>query len=329
MVDPIQSPKPWRRRGLAVLVAAVALGAGAVAVAYQRDMAQARTRIAGRSAMIDSPYGPIEYADVGAGQPVLLIHGSGGGFDQGLDFSDAIPRERFRVIAPSRFGYLASGFPDGASPELQADALAYLMRSLGIDRTLVFGGSAGALSAMQLALRHPQLCRGLILFVPAVYAPDRAANTSAAPPAVMGAVIRPMLASDFLFWAAIRAAPDQMTRLLLATDPALLKRASASERRRVRQALLHVLPVSARRRGLMLDSATAGDPPPFPAERIACPLLAISARDDLYGTDKAARHVASEVPGSRLILYGEGGHMLVGHDAEAWQAITRFAGENP
>lgn len=318
-------PGSWRRWALAMGVGAAAIGIAAVTVAYQRDRAEAAAEITGRSLTIASPYGVIEYADVGAGRPVMVIHGSGGGFDQGLAFSAALPRTDFRVIAPSRFGYLRSAFPSDATPELQADALAHLAGALGIEQMVIFGGSAGALSAIQLAIRHPQLCRRLVLLVPATYAPDRAPNTSAAPPAVMGAVIRAMLASDFLFWAAIRTAPDAMTRTLLATDPALVKQASPAEKRRINETLLHILPVSARRQGLMLDSATAGDPPPYPVDQIRCPVLLISARDDLYGTAKAARYTAARAPNARLVLYETGGHMLVGHDGEAWAEIARFA----
>jgi 2-hydroxy-6-oxonona-2,4-dienedioate hydrolase len=296
----------------------------AVCVAFRRDMAVARDSTRGRSEVVLSPWGPIEYADVGSGPAVLVIHGSGGGFDQGLAFSAPLARQGARIIAPSRFGYLRSAMPPGATIEMQADALDWLMRRLGIERAVIVGGSAGALSATQLALRHPDRCRGLVLAVPALEAPDRLPGANAAPDAGTQTVINAVLGSDLLFWAGIRAAPDLMTRMVLATDPATVRAAPPAERRRAREVLFHILPVSARRDGLLMDSATAGDPPVWPLERIACPTLVVGARGDLYETDKAAVRAASRIPGARLEMHPDGGHLWIGHDAAVWRSVAEF-----
>ncbi|RST85553.1 alpha/beta hydrolase [Aquibium carbonis] len=301
-----------------VLVSALLVAASA----YRRDMAIAGAAADAPSRLLDGPDGTIEYADTGRGSPVLMIHGSGGGFDQGLAFAGPLTEAGFRVIAPSRFGYLRSVMPQAASPERQADAFAFLLDAVGVDQAVVVGGSAGALSATQFAIRHPSRCRALILVVPASYAPDRPAGTNAAPAA--WPVIKAALGSDMLFWAAIRMAPAFMTRMVLATDPALLEAAGEAERQRVRNMLFHVLPVSRRKAGLLMDMATAGDPPPHPLETITCPVLAISAKDDLYGTAAAARHIAARAPDARLLLFDDGGHMLVGHDAAMWRAVLDF-----
>ena len=59
----------------------VALVAGLVAAAalFLRDMSRAYERIHERGTVISSPYGDIQYTEGGSGQPVLVIHGSGGG----------------------------------------------------------------------------------------------------------------------------------------------------------------------------------------------------------------------------------------------------------
>lgn len=290
--------------------------------AYRRDMALTRAASDGPSRLLESPQGAIEYADTGQGAPVLMIHGSGGGFDQGLAFAKPLMAAGLRVIAPSRFGYLRSTMPRDATPESQADAFAFLLDSAGLDKVVVIGGSAGALSAIQFAIRHPERCRALVLVVPASHAPDRPAGTNAAP--ALWPVIEAALGSDPLFWAAIKAAPAFMTRMVLATDPAFLETAGEAERARVRDMLLHILPVSRRKAGLLMDMATAGDPPPYPLETIACPVLAISAADDLYGTAASARHIAATAPDARLLVYGDGGHMLVGRQDEMWSAIEAF-----
>jgi hypothetical protein len=53
--------------------------------------------------------------------PVLVVHGAGGGFDQGLHFGAPLAAKGFQVIAMSRFGYLRTPLPAEASAAAQAD----------------------------------------------------------------------------------------------------------------------------------------------------------------------------------------------------------------
>jgi 2-hydroxy-6-oxonona-2,4-dienedioate hydrolase len=116
-----------------------------------------------------------------------VIHGAGGGFDQGLELAQPLIDAGFRVIAVSRFGYLRTPMPAVASPEAQADAHACLLEALKIERTAVIGGSADAPSAMQLCLRHPERCSALVLLFPMAFAPNR---TQARPSALFSFVIK-------------------------------------------------------------------------------------------------------------------------------------------
>ena len=77
-----------------------------LSLSYRNEIRRARARIATGSKMLKTAVGPIEYAEAGEGPPVLVIHGAGGGFDQGLDIGEGFLQRGFRVIAPSRFGYL-------------------------------------------------------------------------------------------------------------------------------------------------------------------------------------------------------------------------------
>ena len=92
---------------------------------------------------------------MGSGEPLLVIHGIFGGCDAGMVSFDDLLDDR-RVVAPSRFGYLGSTVPTGATPALQADVFVELLNHLGMDQVDVMGYSAGSTSAIQLALRHPQ-----------------------------------------------------------------------------------------------------------------------------------------------------------------------------
>lgn len=302
----------------------VATATVAIAIAYLRDIRHARERIATGSQIVNTACGPIEYAQRGSGAPVLMVHGAGGGFDQGLEFAAPLVEAGLRVIAVSRFGYLRTPLPADASAAAQADAHACLLDALGIDRAAVIGASAGAPSAMQFALRHPARCNALVLLVPAVYAPraDNAASVHTPPGTRL--LFDTALRWDFLFWAAQRLAPTLVNRALLATPPAVIAAASTDERARVKRMQRNILPVSPRRLGLLNDAAITSTIPRYPLERIAAPTLAISVADDLFGTFDAARYTAGEIPNARFVGYDSGGHVWVGHEQDLIAEITGF-----
>lgn len=315
-----------RRRSLGALalagVAAGATGALAVHGRYRADLAAAHARIARGSRLIATHAGPIEVGLSEGTRALLMVHGTGGGFDQGLQFSERLTAAGWRVIAPSRFGYLRTPFPADASSEAQADAFAHLLDALGIERLPVLGGSAGALSALQFALRHPRRCSALVPIVPASYVPGRQATPAPAPWAER--VIASLLSSDLVFWSGITLAPAVATKALLATDAEVVERASADERARVRRILWSILPVSARAAGLLNDARLASRPAPMALERITAPTLAVSVRDDGFGTFAAAQHIAATVPGARLLSFDSGGHIWAGHDAELFAQVDAF-----
>ena len=304
-------------------------GAGLVVLLisrYRRDIGQARERVS-RSELAHTSCGPIEYAQIGVGAPVLIVHGAGGGFDQGLDIGEPLASAGFRVIAMSRFGYLRTPLPADASPAGQADAHAGLLDALQIPQAAILGASAGAPSSLQLALRHPQRCSALVLVVPVAFV----AQTAAAMPRV-GTVatesrFRTLLKSDLLFWAGIRYARSTLIRSLLATPPALVGGASPQEQARIDQTLRHVLPISLRRRGLDNDVAVIAALERYDLERIAVPTLAVSAADDLFATLDGTRYTAAHIAGARLMVFPNGGHLLVGHRDELVTEIVAFLGE--
>ena len=311
---------------LAAGAGVVALGGGATLLSFNAAMREAKAAIdPRRSRMVATRFGSMEVAEAGSGPPFLMIHGTGGGFDQGLMFASRLAAAGYRIIAPSRFGYLRSPMPDDPSPEHQADAFADLLDALGIESVAIAGGSAGALSALAFAIRHPKRCAALVPIVPAAYAPGRPPARPWGPVETM--IAQSVLRSDFLFWSAISAFPDQITETLLATDAALVHAASPDERARVRAILRSILPVSARAKGLLNDARLAGDPPRMALEKISALTLAISLEDDRYLTADAARHIAREVNNAGLIVYPSGGHVWIGRNKELFGAIDDFLTE--
>lgn len=143
------------RKRLLAAGGGLVLAGGGLARRYRRDRDAARARLAAvdRTA-VETAFGAVEYAERGAGEPLLAIHAIFGGCDQGLvSVDDLFPGRR--VIAPSRFGYLGSALPPGATPADQADAFAALLDALEITSTDVAAFSAGAASALQFVLRYP------------------------------------------------------------------------------------------------------------------------------------------------------------------------------
>jgi pimeloyl-ACP methyl ester carboxylesterase len=311
----------------AVVILAVVLIAGflvSISIRYQRDIRQARVRVSTGSRMAETPCGPIEYAVAGEGSPVLVVHGAGGGYDQGMDIFMPLVEVGYRIIAMSRFGYLRTPLPADASPVAQADAHACLLNALNIRQAVVIGASAGGPSAMQFAMRHPERTAALVLMVPAAYAPRPAEVGSKRIPAGLEFVLDAALRSDFLFWALAHFARKTAIRTILGTPPAVVQKASAEERASVMQVLDHVLPVSPRRLGLLNDAAVVSSLPRYELERIAAPTLIISVADDLYGTFDGARYSAEHIPHARFVGYSSGGHMAVGQGKGIMSEIASF-----
>ncbi len=313
--------------GLAVATFLGLAAAGLIAlcyVRYRRDIRVARVRISTGSQVAGTPCGPIEYAISGDGPPVLVSHGAGGGFDQGLYISRQLQQAGFRVIAMSRFGYLRTPLPADASAAAQSDAHACLLDALGIARAIIIGASAGAPSAMQFALHHPERTAALVLMVPAAYAPRPGGAPSMRMPPGIAFLFDTALRSDFLFWAASKLAHRTVVRSILGTPPAVVQRASAEERARIEQIIELILPVSSRRLGLINDAAVIATLPRYDLEHIAAPTLLLSTEDDLYGTVDGARYSAGHIPHARFVGYPTGGHMGVGRQDELAAEIASF-----
>ena len=150
--------------------------------------------------------GPVEYADRGTGEPVLAVHGTLGGWDQGLVAGEFLRVNGFRIIAPSRPGYLGTPLSTGRTFAEQGDALAALLDALGIDRIIVLAASGGGPASYELAARHPDRVSTLVE-VDAVCIPGR-------PPRVASNLLAWDWATRTQLWL-LRHRPEQTLRFLL------------------------------------------------------------------------------------------------------------------
>jgi pimeloyl-ACP methyl ester carboxylesterase len=108
--------------------------------------------------------GPIEYAVLGTGSPVLVIHGSPGGIDAAELMSRFLPRDEIAAIVVSRPGYLGTELGERRTIDEQADLLAALVEQLGFDRIGVLAWSGGGPAAYRMAVRRPGLVAALVVF---------------------------------------------------------------------------------------------------------------------------------------------------------------------
>ncbi len=309
--------------GSIVILLLLLTGAGIgvwVRGAYRRDLARARSAASEGGQMVRTSSGDIEYAEAGEGFPLLSIHGAGGGYDQGLANAAALVGGRFRIIAPSRFGYLGTPLPSDTSFAAQADAYAALLDALGIGKVVVLGTSAGARSAAAFAIRHPDRVAALLLMVPGTYAPTSPLRIE--PSRGSAVVFRVVNAGgDFIWWALMACAPTVLIRFL-GVPPGVFAASDEAEQARVMAIVRSVEPLYMRISGLNVDSRPDSEAPQF--ERIRAPTLVISARDDLFNTRPAAEYAAQMIPGADLVILETGGHLLMGRAPEVRCAIHEF-----
>lgn len=305
--------------GLATAVGAAAVASGAY-LRYRHELNEKAQKLEANSFIADTKCGPIEYGREGTGRPALVIHGAGGGYDQGLYLAREMLGEGYDVVAPSRFGYLRTPVPADASHVAQADAHAALLDKLAVQKTIVMGVSAGAPSAIEFASRYPERTTALVLVVPRTYHPDGQAG--AQPTSQNKAVIRLFENSaDFPYWAATKVGRKTLVRFF-GVDPALEAKAAPEDREKIDALLAEMLPLSARAEGIMADTASELAKPDL--EGIQCPTLVISAEDDLYHTLPGARFAAEQIPDATLKIFKTGGHLLISHSNELRGMIADF-----
>ena len=107
------------------------------------------------------------YHDVGSGDPVLMIHGSGPGVTAFANWrlSMSVLAKNFRVIAPDMAGFGYTERPPGAKYTMQnwvSHALG-LLDALKIERAHVVGNSFGGGLALAMAIRAPERVNRMVL----------------------------------------------------------------------------------------------------------------------------------------------------------------------
>jgi pimeloyl-ACP methyl ester carboxylesterase len=103
------------------------------------------------------------YETVGQGEPVVLLHGAYMSADQMKPITDVLAKNRM-VIVPEAQGHARTAdIGRDFSYEAMADDVAAMLDQLGIPAADVVGYSMGGATAMQLAIRHPDKVKRMVV----------------------------------------------------------------------------------------------------------------------------------------------------------------------
>lgn len=280
---------------------------------------------------ISTPRGPVECAVAGEGPTILALHGGMGGHDQSwlLARSLLADPQGYRIVAPSRPGYLGTPLRVGRAPEDQADAYADLLDALGIPTVAVAAVSAGGPSALQFALRHPARCWGLVLV-------SACSGRLATPPAIIAQLRVLRLVALVPGLAAImrrRAErnPQNLARRSIA-DPLIRERTLNHP---VAGALLRALQLGIfdrlrqRLPGTINDTTRFAGLDAYPIARLVVPVLVVHGKADRVVLFAHAEAVAGQVPHAALMAIENGEHVaLFTHLDEVRTRAARFLAQH-
>ena len=113
--------------------------------------------------LLDTPAGRIAYDERGSGDTLVLL-ASGAHDRHDFDELRALIPERLRTVALDWPGHGESPpGPEPASAMHLADVAEQVVERLAPDGAIVLGNSVGGFSAARLAIRRPELVRGLVI----------------------------------------------------------------------------------------------------------------------------------------------------------------------
>lgn len=278
--------------------------------------------------VLDTAAGPVEHVDVGSGPPVLFVHGTPGGCDQGALMTRSLV-DTHRVVALSRPGYRGTALTDGnRTPEQQADLAVALMDALGIDRFHVACWSGGGPSSYLLAARHADRVASVVALaaVSTSYEVDLRRRVAL--------VEEKLLMNRFGSWLSGRltdGAPRTAVKMLLSGEGDLSRQqvkeltgqVLADEEQRSFALGLFDTITGPRRAGFTndLDRYASLD---LPLEDVAAPVLLVHARADADVPHAHSVHAHDRLPDSRLVDLEGGSHVSawLGPDAADVQAAV-------
>ncbi|MBA6413126.1 alpha/beta fold hydrolase [Parahaliea sp. F7430] len=108
--------------------------------------------------ILELSQGKIHYYDVGQGDVILFLHGSGPGVTARANFERNLPAfaEHFRCLVVDFPGYGQSEAIDGDPVSVCVSAVVELLNELAIERVHIIGNSMGGMVGSVIAANHPE-----------------------------------------------------------------------------------------------------------------------------------------------------------------------------
>ena len=265
------------------------------------------------SSVITTALGRIEYAVVGVGAPVLVLHGSPGGIDAAALMARFLPKDAFSAVLVSRPGYMDTPLGRDPTVDAEADLLAALLDRLDLDRVGVHCWSGGGPAAYRLAVRHPGRVRSIVAF---------AAVSQAYPTPKLKLVDRLLFntrAGNKLLSYVAAKQPQQFVAGVLAAEGTL-------SRPLLKERVAHVMAnpgkldfvvglgltaeqTAERRIGYDNDVREFAAITSLELDRIAAPTLVVHGTADSDVPYEHGTFAASQIPGAELLTLDTGTHL--------------------
>lgn len=287
----------------------------AIYIQYDREIHAAYQRVSETSEKYMTQYGEIEYGVEGEGTPVLLIHGAGGGYDQGLLMGRTFLGEGYKFISVSRFGYLGSPLVEDATVEKQVMMYMELLDYLDVDQVIVFGVSAGGPSAAQFAHDYPDKSRALILVsAVAKYMGDDIPTSTK--------IVNSIQKSDFAYWLVLKIFRTQFQDFI-GISKETFDILGLEEKIILEDMLDYMHPMSLRLPGNLHEAKIK----PLPKEalgKITIPTIILHAKDDSLVSYEHATFYKESIENALLVSFDQGGHGMVTELKVIYQEIKAF-----
>ena len=251
----------------------------------------------------------IAYEEVGRGPAVMLIHGTGGAVWDPLPAQLAAAGHR--AIYYHRRGFGASRCPPIKDPPRHTRDAAALLERLDAAPAIVVGHSMGGVLTLDLAIRRPDLVRGLVVIEPPLHLKKH--PTMKMMRELIGAQILRRRRGDeaaaerFMRWATTTTdgmngydtTPPEVRAELRANASAIMRELDSGT-------------------GEQVGSAELGS--------ISCPAILLLGSMTLPDYEKAAQRIKKALPSLEIVTVPGAGHVLpVTHPASVLDAVRRVS----
>jgi len=255
--------------------------------------------------------GQIEYSVTGEGKPILFLHGGHSNCREKL-FHKGFNTGMHQLVTPSRPGYGNTPLNGKRTPRKAAELVMSLMDHLQMDSVVIYGISAGGLTALEVAGNYPERVEKLVL---ASAVTKKWLHPTDQTYKAARRLFNPK--TEGIVWGTVRTI-SALSPILIANS--FFTQFSKTERHRLAKGdaeeLVAVFRNFSSRKGFLCDIDQDIDDS-LPAT-ISCPTLIVHSRNDSSVPFDHAQHANERIPNSTLLaLNNEWGHLFwIGKDSE-------------